>query len=466
MTTGFGTFASNVPEPVRRLAFELKREIGLYLPLTGGTLTGQLILPDTAEVSLASTDHALQIGATSAANLAFDSNELQARNNGGAATLELNPHGGTIQLGAGGTPSQQVRIGDDTYFTDINVAHTLGLVSASDSTRGSLKLGSGPTIHGLSTYLHLASPSLFYADANTHYFRNAAGTDKMTRDSNGLYLWEGAYRVKSTNSFYHEDYGGGWYMQDTTWLRSVNNKAIYANAEIRGSNFKHIGSGYVWTHESDTDTGIYYDGDGSYRLIANGQTAAWINGAIVTIGAAYGASLRLYSTSDSNHLLQYSSATPSGSGSASNGPELRGYNSVWLHTVNNDKNLFLLGDSGNCFLSSGGSYTNFSSREFKDNVTSLDPEDCLDHVRRWRPVEFDYNTAPFAHGEGFISEEMVEVTPAVVNITEDDNERPGWANAISYPELTPRLAGAVQALLARVESLEAELAELKGHGRG
>lgn len=48
---------------------------------------------NTADASLASTDHAFQIGASNTANLIMDQNEIIARNNGAAATLYVQGNG-------------------------------------------------------------------------------------------------------------------------------------------------------------------------------------------------------------------------------------------------------------------------------------------------------------------------------------------------------------------------------------
>jgi hypothetical protein len=39
----------------------------------------------------------------------------------------------------------------------------------------------------------------------------------------------GVVRIGGTNPFYFEDYGGGFYMQDGTWIRTYNNKGIWVN---------------------------------------------------------------------------------------------------------------------------------------------------------------------------------------------------------------------------------------------
>ena len=56
----------------------------------------------TTDVSLSSTGHALQLGVSGGANIAMDTNEIMARNNGAAAALYLNNQGGIVLAGAGG----------------------------------------------------------------------------------------------------------------------------------------------------------------------------------------------------------------------------------------------------------------------------------------------------------------------------------------------------------------------------
>jgi len=50
-----------------------------------------------------------------------------------------------------------------------------------------------------------------------------------------IYASSGAIRVNSTNSFYFETYGGGWFMADTTWIRSTNDKSVWVNNGLLGS---------------------------------------------------------------------------------------------------------------------------------------------------------------------------------------------------------------------------------------
>lgn len=63
------------------------------------TVSGNMRLTNTNQVTLTSTNHAFQIGPSSSANMRMDANEIQTVINGVADTLYLQNDGGNIQLG-------------------------------------------------------------------------------------------------------------------------------------------------------------------------------------------------------------------------------------------------------------------------------------------------------------------------------------------------------------------------------
>jgi phage minor structural protein len=62
-------------------------------------------------------------------------------------------------------------------------------------------------------------------DLNCAYLESNAYSFDMT---------SGSIRVWGTNHLDFYSYGGGWYMQDSTWIRAVGNKGIYTPGEIKG----------------------------------------------------------------------------------------------------------------------------------------------------------------------------------------------------------------------------------------
>ena len=76
-----------------------------YLPLSGGTVTGQVILSKTTDASgTAANACALVVGgAQTAGHMELDANEILAKSNGTTPTdLYLNTNGGAVHIGSGG----------------------------------------------------------------------------------------------------------------------------------------------------------------------------------------------------------------------------------------------------------------------------------------------------------------------------------------------------------------------------
>ncbi|UQN43901.1 shufflon system plasmid conjugative transfer pilus tip adhesin PilV [Agarivorans sp. B2Z047] len=61
----------------------------------------------------------------------------------------------------------------------------------------------------------------------------------------GLHVQGDWVRVDGTKGIYFQSYGGGWHMQDTTWLRAYGGKSVYTTGVIRGDAGLQVGSGVV-----------------------------------------------------------------------------------------------------------------------------------------------------------------------------------------------------------------------------
>lgn len=93
---------------------------GDFLPLSGGTVTGQLYITYSQDVDLGSNG-AVIIGDKNGANLAFDNNEIMARNNKMASTLYINNDGGTVYIGSGGVQNK----GDEWIYGTLGVTKSI-----------------------------------------------------------------------------------------------------------------------------------------------------------------------------------------------------------------------------------------------------------------------------------------------------------------------------------------------------
>lgn len=103
-------------------------------------------------------------------------------------------------------------------------------------------------------------------------------------------------------------------------------------------------------------------------------------------------------------------------------------------------------------------WVTYSSRELKENIMTL--ANPLDTLSKLRGVTFDWR-APNADGShthdlGFIAEEVAGVLPELVTRSKD-----GKATGLDYGRVVPVTVEAIKAQQIRIDSLQAENAELK-----
>jgi hypothetical protein len=105
----------------------------------------------------------------------------------------------------------------------------------------------------------------------------------------------GLLRINSTNPLYFESYGGGWFMQDTTYMRVYNNKTIYTGGSIYcDSSFIMGGTAVIDSSRNLVNIGSVGCGTinttGSINLSGNStriqfnSTSTWSGGAGTSFG--------------------------------------------------------------------------------------------------------------------------------------------------------------------------------------
>jgi hypothetical protein len=96
-----------------------------------------------------------------------------------------------------------------------------------------------------------------------------------------------------------------------------------------------------------------------------------------------------------------------------------------------------------------------SDVKLKDNIESLNTEDCLNTILSLRPTSYNWKDG----GEfdtGLIAQEVEKVIPHRVHHADTDTL------AVSYSKLVTELVGAVQAQNEMINDLKAEIEKLKG----
>ena len=114
------------------------------------------------------------------------------------------------------------------------------------------------------------------------------------------------------------------------------------------------------------------------------------------------------------------------------------------------------------FLDSGVSYNTTSDYRVKENVVDLD--NGIDRLKQIPVHRFNFIANPDTTVDGFIAHEVQDVVPEAITGTKDavDAEGNPEYQGIDQSKLVPLLTAALQEAVTRIETLEAEVAALKG----
>jgi hypothetical protein len=160
------------------------------------------------------------------------------------------------------------------YWLDVRDNYGYGMARATDnrlyfrtagaerltiSSGGNVGIGTASPAYNLHTIGTSYASSdtrapIFYDSNDTGYYINPnSGSQVSTIYANN---W---FRAQGATGLYFQDYGGGWYMTDSTWIRAYNNKPVYSPGEIQSGN--------------NMRAPIFYDANDSYyRVDPNGSS--------------------------------------------------------------------------------------------------------------------------------------------------------------------------------------------------
>lgn len=96
-----------------------------------------------------------------------------------------------------------------------------------------------------------------------------------------------------------------------------------------------------------------------------------------------------------------------------------------------------------------------SDEKLKDNIESLDADECLEKILALRPTSYNWKESG-EYDTGLIAQEVKEVLPHKVHTTEEGTL------ALAYSKIVSELIGAVQSQNKTINSLKEEIKELKG----
>ena len=87
--------------------------------------------------------------------------------------------------------------------------------------------------------------SLYAINTGSIYNSGSLESDGRIYADNGLHVRGDWLRVDGVNGLYFESYGGGWFMNDSTWIQTHNSKGLYVNNQIRMASLRALGGDFA-----------------------------------------------------------------------------------------------------------------------------------------------------------------------------------------------------------------------------
>ena len=131
-----------------------------------------------------------------------------------------------------------------------------------------------------------SAASAFVNSSGYWNFGNTSSASYLIHARGDIYADGGWVRVSGTSGLYFETYGGGWHMNDSTWIRSYNGKNVYMSADVRTGGQFQLENGYsywqrygTWSSSLHRIAYMSFDWDGSYNTYSNhGISSTDVNG--------------------------------------------------------------------------------------------------------------------------------------------------------------------------------------------
>ncbi len=251
---------------------------------------------------------------------------------------------------------------------------SFGLLSPSGNWRVRVD-NSNTELYG-AVYSGVQYTEVVYDRNNTGYYLDMNnGSNFNVTTANESYV-NGWFRVNTAGGIYWQAYGGGWNMQDSTWLRTYGDKPILASGGIAGYGNSVFGTQYggnprmYASYDNATGGGIAVSDDGGFYDF---------NDAWVEFRGSTGLAIRSDNTSW-DMLFRMTNTAGSGPFDKRAAPDTNAWG--------------LLGASGNAWWQVWGySFNNASDERVKKDIEELSESDMramLDRLDRVRSVKFRY----------------------------------------------------------------------------
>ena len=260
------------------------------------------------------------------------------------------------------------------------------------------------------------------SDGDARWFCN--GTTGSTYQSSWI-------RVGGSNGIYFQDYGGGWNMSDTSYIRSYGNKAVM----------------------------IQVDNDGDNTLVEMLRLQRHCNDESSS-AFAEGGYISMYITDDNDSDYEGARISFRSDNGANN--ETSGRLGFWTSNSGNPTQRVSIDKSGNMIVTGDiTAYGSISDLKLKENIKELDTKLILDKVLQLKPVSFKWiddienEKRKGKNDEGFIAQDVEKLWPMLVDefetLKEECNDKFKY---IHYNKLTVYTTAAIQEQQKQINKLK------------
>tara|TARA_R100000808_G_C2155041_1_gene166734 strand:+ start:10661 stop:12040 length:1380 start_codon:yes stop_codon:yes gene_type:complete len=205
--------------------------------VSGATTTGTLRITDETDVSVSSTGHGLQIGPSNGTNIAMDGNEIMARSNGSAATLNLQAEGGKVAI------QSEVEI-EGAHGTNLFINHN---TSSNTTWNTAIKAYNSALAQGDYNQIQLGKAGSNYNSGGIYYYWDSAGSASNNWIGLGHYgnadvLKVYGDKVIATHDFNSTGNITAYYSSDERLKENITeiDSAVDKVKNIRGVNFDWV----------------------------------------------------------------------------------------------------------------------------------------------------------------------------------------------------------------------------------
>lgn len=319
------------------------------------------------------------------------------------------------------------------------------------------------TLHTGAAYI----PVIYDRDNAGYYIDLNNGSNFNVTTANEAYSnnW---FRLNGAGGVYWQAYGGGWNMEDPTWLRTYGGKAILASGGVAGYGNSVFGSPFGANPRMHAN---YDNAQGGGILVSDDGGFFDYNDAWVQFRGSVGLQIR---TSDPSWGILINTGDLEGNGF--NDKRVSPSSNAWG----------LVGNSGNAWYQMWSyNYVNASDERVKkdiEDLTEVEMRAMLERLDKVRSVRFRYNeetreldpSRPSKHREhphiGVIAQSM----PEEVVVNEGPVLGINMADTIGYTivalrglraetrEVTNDLYAQIKKRDARIDALEKRISELEG----